>query len=156
MIWNWKWKKMLFSISSKYSYFKPILNYIKKRFWKGILIFRNCDTLMCFCPKLHVVSPNLITPSTKSCKFIFNASLICLELNGVLQSNQWNQNQLESKFAKCKEDGMSNNLIKQGYMCVPYGNNDQDVASWRDIIMDSHWFSKPMSFVRFFISSSSS
>jgi hypothetical protein len=41
--------KMLLSISSKYSYFKPIFNYIGKGLWKGILICRNCDTLMCFC-----------------------------------------------------------------------------------------------------------
>ncbi len=28
---NWKWKKMLFSISSKYSYFMPVFNYTKKK-----------------------------------------------------------------------------------------------------------------------------
>jgi hypothetical protein len=50
MIWNWKWKKKLFLISSKYSYFKLVFNYIKKGLWKGTLICRNCDTLMCFCP----------------------------------------------------------------------------------------------------------
>jgi hypothetical protein len=50
MIWNWKWKKNVFSISSKYSYFKPIFNYIKKELWKGILIDQNCDTLVCFHP----------------------------------------------------------------------------------------------------------
>jgi hypothetical protein len=43
-------EKMLFSISFKYSYFKPIFNYIRKRLWKGILICENCYTLMCFCP----------------------------------------------------------------------------------------------------------
>ncbi len=36
------------SISSKYSYFKPIFNYIKKGLWKGTLIYQHCDTLMCF------------------------------------------------------------------------------------------------------------
>ncbi len=40
---------MLFSISSKYSYFKSIFNHTKKRLWKGNLIYWNCDTLMCFC-----------------------------------------------------------------------------------------------------------
>jgi hypothetical protein len=40
---------MLLSISSKYSYFKPIFNYTTKGLWKGTLIHRNCDTLMCFC-----------------------------------------------------------------------------------------------------------
>jgi hypothetical protein len=50
MIWNWKWKKMLFSISSKYSYFKSIFNYTRKTFWKGIQICRNCDTSVCFHP----------------------------------------------------------------------------------------------------------
>ncbi len=48
MIWNWKWKKMLLSISSKYSYFKLIFNYIKKGLWKGTLNCWNCDTLACF------------------------------------------------------------------------------------------------------------
>jgi hypothetical protein len=48
MIWNWKWKKMLFSVPPKYSYFKPIFNYIKKGLWKETLICQNCDTLMCF------------------------------------------------------------------------------------------------------------
>jgi hypothetical protein len=55
-------EKMLFSISSKYSYFKPIFNYTKKGLWKGILIYRNYDTLVCFCPKLHVVLPNFNHP----------------------------------------------------------------------------------------------
>jgi hypothetical protein len=50
MIWNWKWKKMLLSISSKYSYFKLVFNYIKKGLWKGILICWFCDTLVCFRP----------------------------------------------------------------------------------------------------------
>jgi hypothetical protein len=36
MIWNWKWKKILLSISSKYSYFKLIFNYIEKDFEKGL------------------------------------------------------------------------------------------------------------------------
>ncbi len=31
MTLNWKWKKMLLSISSKYSYFKPKFNYTRKR-----------------------------------------------------------------------------------------------------------------------------
>jgi len=35
MIWNWKWKKMLLSISSKNPYLKSIFNYIKKDFEKG-------------------------------------------------------------------------------------------------------------------------
>jgi hypothetical protein len=48
MFWNWKWKKK--SISSKYLYFKPIFNYIRKGLWKGTLICQNCDTLMCFHP----------------------------------------------------------------------------------------------------------
>jgi hypothetical protein len=26
------------------------INYIRKGFWKGIWIYRNCDTLVCFCP----------------------------------------------------------------------------------------------------------
>jgi hypothetical protein len=51
MIWNWKWKKMLFSISFKYSYFKPIFKYSKKKLWKWSLICHNCDSLMCFCLK---------------------------------------------------------------------------------------------------------
>jgi len=50
MIWNWKWKKMLVSISSKYSYLKPIFNYSRKGLWKGTLIFQNCDTLVWFHP----------------------------------------------------------------------------------------------------------
>ncbi len=53
MIWNGKWKKMLCSISSKYSYFKPIFNYIKKGLWKETLISQNCDTLMCFRPYVY-------------------------------------------------------------------------------------------------------
>jgi len=53
MIWKWKWKKMLLSISAKYSYFKPIFNYTRKGLWKGILICWNCDTLMCFCLVEH-------------------------------------------------------------------------------------------------------
>jgi hypothetical protein len=48
MIWNWKWKKILFSISSKYSYLKPVFNYTIKGLWKGTLICRICDTLVCF------------------------------------------------------------------------------------------------------------
>ncbi len=35
IIWIWKWKKMLLSISSKYSYFKPFSTTIKKDFEKG-------------------------------------------------------------------------------------------------------------------------
>jgi hypothetical protein len=54
MIWNWKWKKMLLSISSKYSYFKQIFNYIRKRFWKGTIICWNCDTLVCFRPTISI------------------------------------------------------------------------------------------------------
>jgi hypothetical protein len=46
MIWNWKWRKKKNSISSKYSVF----NYIRKGLWKGIIIYWNCDTLVCFCP----------------------------------------------------------------------------------------------------------
>jgi hypothetical protein len=56
MIWNWKWKKMLLLISSKYSYFKPIFNYTRKGLWKGIIICQNCDTLMCFLPCIIVAS----------------------------------------------------------------------------------------------------
>ncbi len=55
MIWNWKWKKMLLSISFKYSYFNPIFNYTRKGLWKGILICQNCDTLMCFHPKVYML-----------------------------------------------------------------------------------------------------
>jgi hypothetical protein len=58
MIWNCEWKKKLLSISFKYSYFKPIFNYIIKGLWKGILIRQNCDTLMCF--HLVVFSINII------------------------------------------------------------------------------------------------
>ncbi len=57
MIWNWKWKKMLFSKSSKYSYFKPIFNYTWKGFWKGTLIHQNYDTLVCFCLKKEFSQP---------------------------------------------------------------------------------------------------
>jgi hypothetical protein len=61
MIWNWEWKKMLLSISCKYSYFKPIFNYIRKGLSKRTLICWNYDTLMCFHPNLtfdilHLVS----------------------------------------------------------------------------------------------------
>jgi hypothetical protein len=62
MIWNWNWKKMLLSISSKYSYFKPISNYTKKGLWKGIQIYQNCDTLVCFCP-----IDNIFELKSKSC-----------------------------------------------------------------------------------------
>ncbi len=55
MIWNWKWKKWLLSISSKYSYFKPIFNYTRKGLWKGTLICPNYDTLMCFRPMIGIV-----------------------------------------------------------------------------------------------------
>jgi hypothetical protein len=48
MTWNWKWKKMLLSISSDYSYFKLIFNYIGKGLWEGTLIFRNLATPVCF------------------------------------------------------------------------------------------------------------
>jgi hypothetical protein len=75
IIWNWKWKKMLLSISSKYSYFKLVFNYTIKGFWKGTLIHRNCDTLMCFCPlatwaicnaeMMHVISFFLTNVETK-------------------------------------------------------------------------------------------
>jgi hypothetical protein len=41
IIWNWKWKKKLLSISSKYSYFKLLFNYNKKGLWKGTLIRQN-------------------------------------------------------------------------------------------------------------------
>ncbi len=50
MIWNWKWKIILFFISSKYSYSKLIFNYTRKGLWNGTLICQNCDTLMWFCP----------------------------------------------------------------------------------------------------------
>jgi len=43
-------EKMLLSISSKYSYFKLVLNYTRKGLWKGTPIHRNCDTIMCFHP----------------------------------------------------------------------------------------------------------
>jgi hypothetical protein len=42
-------KKKEKSISSKYSYLKLVFNYIRKGFWKGIIIYWNCDTLVCFC-----------------------------------------------------------------------------------------------------------
>jgi hypothetical protein len=48
MIWNWKWKKNLFSIPFKYSYFKLVFNYTRKGLWKGTLIHQNYDTLVCF------------------------------------------------------------------------------------------------------------
>ncbi len=50
-------KKMLFSISPKYSYFKPIFNYTRKGLWKGIC--QNCDTLVCFC--LTMILSNCFT-----------------------------------------------------------------------------------------------
>jgi hypothetical protein len=43
-------KKMLLSILTKYSYFKPVFNYTRKGLWKGSLICQNCDTLICFHP----------------------------------------------------------------------------------------------------------
>jgi hypothetical protein len=43
-------EKMLLSISSKYSYFKPILNYTRKGLWKGTPIHKNCDIVVCFHP----------------------------------------------------------------------------------------------------------
>jgi hypothetical protein len=55
MIWNWKWKKMLLSMSSKYSYFEPVFNYTRIGFWKRTLICQNCNTLMCF----HPWTPNI-------------------------------------------------------------------------------------------------
>jgi hypothetical protein len=57
MTWNWKWKKMLISISSKYSYCKLILNYIKKKLSKGTLIHQNLATLVCF----HLAITNVAT-----------------------------------------------------------------------------------------------
>ncbi len=53
-------KKMLLSISFKYSYFKPIFNYIKKGFWKGTLIHLNYDTLVCFCPNLGILCLSIL------------------------------------------------------------------------------------------------
>ncbi len=71
MTWNWKW--IFFSISFKYSYFKPIFNYIRKWLYKGILICWNCDTLVCFPPlsfpyqihnRIHVTIPPIIYKKT--------------------------------------------------------------------------------------------
>jgi hypothetical protein len=50
MIWNWKWKKMLLSMSSKYSHFELVFSYTKKVLWKRTLICPNCDTLVWFHP----------------------------------------------------------------------------------------------------------
>ncbi len=72
-------KKMLLSISSKYSYFKPVFNYIRKGLWKGTPIGWNCDTLVCFhlttivesCKASQdgfVASPKSNAISTKSCE----------------------------------------------------------------------------------------
>ncbi len=50
---------MLISISSKYSYCKPIFNYIKKKLSKGTLIHRNLATLVCF----HLATTNVVIVS---------------------------------------------------------------------------------------------
>ncbi len=71
MIWNWKWKELLFSISPKYSYFKPIFNYTRKGFWKGTLICRNCDTLVCFFPFQTLITFHFLL-------LILVASKVCL------------------------------------------------------------------------------
>ncbi len=57
MIWNWKWKKTLLSISSKYSYLKLVFNFTRKGFWKETLIRQICDTLLWFCPKEEFSQP---------------------------------------------------------------------------------------------------
>jgi hypothetical protein len=79
MTWNWKWKKMLFSLSSKYSYFKPIFNYTRKGFWKGILICQIWDTLTCFCPLNPIVSTCVMNQS-KGHWLLSNALTITISL----------------------------------------------------------------------------
>ncbi len=88
MVWNWKWKQMLLS---KYLYFKPISNYTRKGFWKGTLIYWNCDTLICFrsvaystwnVGSFHHVKHNLSLMSSNSSR----KRLKCLGENLVLCS----------------------------------------------------------------------
>ncbi len=49
-------QKKLLLISSKYLYFNPFFNYIRKGHWKGTLIHGNCDTLLCFRPQMFIYS----------------------------------------------------------------------------------------------------
>jgi hypothetical protein len=95
MIWNWKWKKMSFSISSKYSYFKPIFNYTRKGLWKGILICQNCDTLMFFHPDVKILKPftNLQYPNPigkEMCKDKFISMIyIGLGMSNYKRKTKW-------------------------------------------------------------------
>ncbi len=91
MIWNWKWKKTLFSISFKYSYFKLVLNYIRKGLWKGTLIHQNCDILMCFRPCHTIAMFNDINNI---------ASFECIFCKGCPLGCKVNQGHNPNQFAK--------------------------------------------------------
>ncbi len=76
-------EKYIFSISSKYFYFKPIYNYTRKGLWKGTLICWNCDTLVCFCSWIvlaifYILTSLLITSICKLSNCCFaKFTIIC-------------------------------------------------------------------------------
>ncbi len=76
-------KKMLFSISFKYSYFKLVFNYIRKGLWKGTLIHQNCETLMCFGPCHTIAMFNDINNiASFECMFCKGCRLCCMVNQG--------------------------------------------------------------------------